>query len=62
MKQKIIDIGCLTAQFPSNEEIEALVFKGPPQTPKMIPPDNKGQAFPINIFQSKRPNAKLARI
>ena len=24
---KIIDIGCLTAQFPSNEEIEALVFK-----------------------------------
>ena len=25
---KIIDIDCLTAQFPSNEEIEALVFKG----------------------------------
>ena len=25
----------------------------------MIPPDNKGQAFPINIFQSKRPNGEL---
>ena len=48
---KIIDIDCLTTQFPPNEEIEALVFKGPPPTPKMIPPDNKGQAFPINIFQ-----------
>ena len=49
----IIDISCLTAQFPSNKKMEALGIKGPPKAPKMIPPDKKGLAIPINIFQSR---------
>ena len=50
------DVGNLTNQYASRQEVNIAIKFGPKPNPKRFPRDNKGKRFPLNIFKQTLQN------